>query len=242
MRYAFYSDVHGNLEALKAVIRALSLEKVDRKIFLGDVVGYYPDPNKCVKLVKKYSDIQIMGNHDYAVLGHVDLDSFNIYAREAIEWTQENLWRKWARYIATFPLSLEIDGFLLVHANPMSPDRWNYVLTVEDAEKNFQHFDQRICFIAHSHRPVFIVKSEDDPPEFVGGSSLNIADDCRYIINIGSVGQPRDLIPDACYLVYDSDANYAYFRRVPYRIGKTQKKTLKAGLPEFLSGRLAMGR
>ncbi len=242
MRYALLSDVHGNLEALKAVLKDIKGEKIDKKIFLGDVVGYYSDPNKCAKLIKKHCDIHIMGNHDYAVMGLMNLELFNVYAREAMEWTQKKVKHKWLDFINSFHMSYELDNFVMVHANPMVPDRWDYILSVEEADENFHHFDHQVCFIAHSHRPVFIVKSGNTTSDFIESDSIDIVDGKRYIINVGSVGQPRDLRPDACYGIYDTEKKMAFLKRVPYNIEKTQKKAIKAGLPEYLSDRLAQGR
>ena len=242
MRYALFSDVHGNLEALKAVLKDIKKQKVDKKIFLGDVVGYYSSPNECAKLIKKKSDLFIMGNHDYAVMGMMNIDLFNVYARSAMEWTQKRVKNKWLDFINGFHMSYELDNFVMVHANPMVPDRWDYILSVEEADENFHHFDQQICFIAHSHRPVFIVKSGDAPSEFILRDKIRVEEGKRYIINIGSVGQPRDLNPAACYLVYDSKTRIAELRRVDYDLTKTQKKAIKAGLPEYLSERLEQGR
>lgn len=241
MRYAVIADVHGNLEALEAVLKRLKEESFDALLFLGDSVGYGPNPNECVEILKNNAQVLLAGNHDRAVVGLVDTAFFNPYARSAVEWTQEVLKDENKKLLASLPIDKEMrdENLYLVHSTPKEPEKWHYLINVWDAYKNFPFFSEKICLIGHSHIPAII----EEPPE----GKINIFDDKaaikenhRYIINAGSVGQPRDGNPDAAYLLLTE--NSAEIKRVSYDILLTQKKMRHAGLPDALIKRLAYGR
>jgi predicted phosphodiesterase len=242
MRYGFFSDVHSNLEALEAVIRDFEKEKIDKLFFLGDVVGYGPDPNQCVTIVTQTSDITLMGNHDHAAIGVLDATWFNQYARQAIDWTKEVLTPQNSKIIEKFPLDTKLPDFYLVHSTPKDPQNWDYILDLDQAEENFPFFEQQICLIGHSHLPAIIKKYKDQPCVLHKKPSVEIEKDCKYIINIGAVGQPRDGNNQACYLIFDNAKNKAELKRVSYDVKKTQTKMRKAGLPQYLIDRLSWGR
>lgn len=242
MRLAFFSDVHANLEALEAFLRDAADEKVDKLHFLGDAVGYGPDPNECVKKICEVSGIRLMGNHDYAAMGLLDTSSFNQFAQEAIDYTRRVLSEESIALMADFSLEETIDDFHLVHATPERPHQWDYIVTLEDAAVNFPHIRKRVCLIGHSHYPAIISRNNGASPILVHEDSIKIKKKQEYIINIGSVGQPRDSNPRSCYLIYDSKEKTARLKRVEYDIAATQKKMADAGLPEYLITRLAKGR
>ena len=243
MRYAFFSDVHGNLLALKAALKDMKQQKVDERIFLGDSVGYGTDPVKCARIIKKVSRIHIMGNHDYAAIGRLDPVLFNPHARWAIEWTREILGPNEIDFISSHKMSMDYGEFHLVHAAPLDPENWGYILTRDIAKEHFPYFSRKICLIGHSHIPVIFVKHNDnDEVKMLEPCPITIEDNARYIINIGSVGQPRDRNPDACYMIYDTDTQIAEHRRVHYNIKKTQKKMIRHKFPERLINRLEEGR
>ncbi len=242
MRYGFFSDVHANLEALKVAVADFKKEKLDRVFFLGDVVGYGPNPNECTSIIDDVAEIKLMGNHDYAGLGLIETNLFNPYAQRAMEWTKEVLNEKSLRILSGFSMDHRFDQFYLVHSTPKEPQEWNYIFDLDDAEENFNFFKKQVCLIGHSHHPVIIEKYKDKHCFLHGEPEVVIEEGFRYIINVGSVGQPRDGSNEACYFVYDAQQKRAALKRLPYDYKKTQAKMKKRELPPFLIERLASGR
>ncbi|NIR51685.1 metallophosphoesterase family protein [candidate division KSB1 bacterium] len=241
MKYAIISDIHGNLEALESVLTEIEKHYVDSLLCLGDVVGYGPNPNECVEVIRDKAEVILAGNHDYAPLGKLDLSYFNPWARNAIEWTADQLSESSKEFLLSLPLKMNLNGFTIVHSTPLNPEQWNYIITIGDAVRNFHEFEGRVCFVGHSHVPMIVsVKNEDY--RAIRENPLQIDPDRRYIINVGSVGQPRDLIPRAAYAIYDTtNGTYELFR-VDYDIAETQSKIIQSGLPEFLAERLELGQ
>ncbi|BCB97442.1 metallophosphatase family protein [Dissulfurispira thermophila] len=240
MRYAVISDVHGNLEALKAVLKDIKKKKIADIVFLGDAVGYGPDPDECINILNAECQILLAGNHDHAVLGLIDIDFFNPYAKAAILWTKEKISKEHLEIMRTFPIYKEIENkkIFLVHSTPKEPESWHYLLTLWDAEVNFHYFDNKICLLGHSHQP-FIIERILSGEMRTYKSKVGIGETERYIINVGSVGQPRDGDPRACYAIID-DISVELFR-VEYNIKKTQDKMRIYGLPFPLIERLTRG-
>jgi len=238
--YAVISDVHSNAEALRSVLRDIKKRQIQDIFFLGDAVGYGPEPNESVGLLKSECKTIIAGNHDWGVLGLTETGSFNEYARIALAWTRGVLTADNYEILRTSPLKSEISerDITLVHATPCEPEQWHYLLTLSDAEINFTYMHTDICFIGHSHRPFIIEMS------FSGGLKTNKQEmhktkGSRYIINAGSIGQPRDGDPRACYALVDESR--VELVRVGYDIQSTQKKMSEAGLPHALIERLSYG-
>jgi diadenosine tetraphosphatase ApaH/serine/threonine PP2A family protein phosphatase len=242
MRIAVISDVHANLEALQAVTHDIENSNIERVFFLGDAVGYGADPNKCIKLICDLCDIKLLGNHDYVALGLESPDHFNVVAKHSILWTRKALNRKAVERLSDFEMEATFLDYYFVHATPDNPAEWNYILTTDDAARNFDFFSQDFCFVGHSHLPVVFCRRPDESMELLELDSFQAEADCRYIINVGSVGQPRDGNKDACYLVADTDSHSFEYRRLPYNVLKVQEKMRKAQLPEFLITRLANGK
>ncbi len=240
MRYAVISDVHGNIEALQAVLEDIKNKKIENILFLGDAVGYGPDPEECVKTLFYSCQILLAGNHDWAVLDLTDIDYFNPHAKAAILWTKENLSEEALSMLRRFEISREVENkkIFLVHSTPKNPTEWNYLLTLWDAEINFHYFDNPICLIGHSHYP-FIIERLPSGEMITHREKAKLDSSKRYIINVGSVGQPRDGDPRACYSVIDEW--WVRFYRVEYDVKKTQKKMKAYGLPQSLIKRLQHG-
>lgn len=241
MRCAVLSDVHANIEALEAVLRDIDRKKIDDIIFLGDAVGYGPNPNECIDLLGGRCKILLAGNHDWGTIGLTDVTYFNIYARHALEWTMGVITDKNRKILKSLPLrkELEDEDILFVHSTPKEPEEWHYLLTLWDAEINFRYFNNTFCFLGHSHRPVVIEKIQSG--ELVTyRESAEIKKSGRYIINAGSVGQPRDGDPRACYAVIDGEK--IDITRVSYDIVSVQDKMKKEHLPDPLIERLLLGR
>jgi len=243
MRYGLISDIHANLEALEAVLAALQKELVDQILCLGDVIGYGPNPNECVELIREHAAVCLIGNHDEASLGRVDLDLFNYMARQAIEWTTAQLTSDALEFLRPLPYAKSYGNFMIVHASPDEPRRWNYILNLDDAAQGFEGFTEQICFIGHSHTPWVIPLQPDGRMRVLHDYPLAVQDDCRYLINVGSVGQPRDRNPDAAYGIFETEPLRYSLKRVPYDVVATQKKIRTTGaLPAFLADRLAAGQ
>jgi len=195
-----------------------------------------PNPNECVELIEATCDVVLMGNHDYAAIGTGDIQNFNEYAKISTYWTIDKLIERNVDFLKACPFEYDENDFKLVHASPKSPSNWDYVLSIEDASTQIKSFDQNICFIGHSHVPIIFSKTN-----YYRDKSYNLDRTKKYIINVGSIGQPRDGDPRACFVVYDSDINKVEYIRLEYDIQKTYNKITEAGLPVFLAERLLKG-
>ncbi|HNY31809.1 MAG TPA: metallophosphoesterase family protein [Fibrobacteria bacterium] len=242
MRYGIYSDIHGNLEALQAVLDSMNALGVKKRICLGDLVGYCANPNECIDLIREQSDMVILGNHDSVALGRESSENFNFYARRAIEWTRENLTPKSMEFLQKLSY-MENEGELcFVHASPRSPADWYYVTSLDDAVDAFSFFRQRICFVGHTHWPVIVVMEGEQSFRICDTLSYTLEKGQRMLVNVGSVGQPRDRNPQACWAICDSDTLSVEIVRVSYDIAKAQKKMRDNDFADFLIHRLSEGR
>ncbi len=242
MRYAILADIHSNLTALEAVLADLSQQGGADEIWcLGDIVGYGPDPHECLELVRSRCKLCVAGNHDLAVIGKLDISSFNPDAVKAIRWHSSQLIESETHFLADLPQKIVKGDFTLVHGSPRQP-LWEYILSARQAEENLTYFNTRCCLIGHSHLPQYYqcdtTCSSGNPQE--GNSFLLSAS--RYILNPGSVGQPRDRDPRAAYGLYDSPTATMNFQRVSYDIVSVQSRMEKVGLPRWLIERLACGQ
>lgn len=242
------ADVHSNLAAMKAVVQDAG--EVDAWWCLGDVVGYGPDPNECTALAAEIDALCVAGNHDVASLGRMSLGMFNIDARASDQWTSTVLDESSARFLESLPQTRSAcDGLaFLVHGSPRDP-LWEYILNSEEARDNFGEFENDVCFCGHTHMPVvFAEKRVGVSGEGTGtlvpedGEWIELAEDSRYIVNVGSVGQPRDSDPRACYAVFEPLKRLVTYYRVAYQVEQTQERMEELGLPVFLIKRLALGR
>jgi diadenosine tetraphosphatase ApaH/serine/threonine PP2A family protein phosphatase len=242
MRVIVVADIHANLVALESVLAEAGT--FDAIWCLGDVVGYGPDPNDCVERVRELPSLCIPGNHDYAAIGLISVADFNSEARRAAEWTGRVLTDESRAFLRDLPLTLTDGDFTLAHGSPRSPI-WEYVLSVEQARANFSAFSTKYCLIGHSHVPLLFgdVTSADPPPRPWPAPNDPVAlGGRRWLINPGSVGQPRDGDPRAAYLTIDTESATIEFRRVEYDVIETQRRMRGCGLPESLAARLQHGR
>ncbi len=243
MIFALISDVHGNLEALTAVMDDIkSNGKVEEILFLGDAVGYGANPNEVLQIIDRNCRIKLMGNHDYSALGLLDPAEFNAFARSGINFSVSVLSAESKHLLSTFRMSEQFGELLLVHATPDAPEKWNYCLSSAEAGRQFAAFTDPICFIAHSHQPIVYQQDTLGEVDVRVESDFILRNDCRYIVNIGSVGQPRDGDPRSCYVIFDTIAQRLQYRRVEYDIESAQAKMKSAELPTFLIERLAVGK
>jgi len=241
MRYALISDIHSNSEALEAVLKDAQEQKVQSYLCLGDIVGYGAEPSICVERVRGLNGIVIAGNHDYAVCGKTDTSYFNTYARKAVQWTSQQLSKEQLAYLENLPLVHESKDYCLAHGSLNGPENWEYILAEEDAMNSFELLKQNVLFVGHSHVP-FIFTLENDQVSGSDPHDFTLKSGAKYIVNIGSVGQPRDMDNRSSYCIFDEEKASVQFRRIPYDFHRTQKKILDAKLPELLALRLELGR
>lgn len=241
MKFGIVSDIHGNLAALQAVLSRLRAQGATRFICLGDIVGYGPDPNACVEAVRELRGHVVAGNHDFGVVGRASTDGFNSAAQSALDWTRKQLTCDNRLYLEGLPLTDSCDVLRLVHASPSAPDQWEYLFTVREAEDEIDSFSEAVCLVGHTHYPFAVECPRGSGCRLVRHESFELKPDTKYVINAGSVGQPRDGNPRACCLFFDSRAGTMTFLRVEYDVAATQQRIIDAGLPEFFASRLATG-
>lgn len=241
MRFGIFSDVHSNLEAFEAVVEAFRSEAVDRYIFLGDIIGYGADPIECIRLLRQLNPIIVAGNHDWGCAGLLNKDRFNERVLKGIVWTASVLSDDDKEFLTSMKLTNQIEAVGMVHSSLDMPEEFKYVHDLEDAQICLEESLNHVCLIGHTHRPViFYMKGMD--ANYVLENEARIEDGIRYLINTGSVGQPRDGNPYACYSVYDSSSRIFAMKRIPYDVQKAQEKILNAGLPHIFADRLPQGR
>jgi diadenosine tetraphosphatase ApaH/serine/threonine PP2A family protein phosphatase len=239
LRVAILSDIHGNLEALEAVLDRLPAEAADRMACLGDVVGYGADPNACAEAIRNAADPVLAGNHDWAAVGQEGPSYFNTMALAAIRWTVSTLTAENADWLKGRPLEADLGEAHLAHASPDAPATWPYISHPVEAQSALAHTEARICFVGHSHHA--FVAPETGSNEVVGEGHLKLATGERYLINVGSVGQPRDGDNRAAFIIWDQEEDEIRIHRISYDVEKAQSKIREAGLPAFLAERLGLG-
>lgn len=245
MRIGILGDVHGNMEALTAVVAAMRREGVEEWVQVGDIVGYGPEPSACIDLVRELGCKVCMGNHDAAVLGLLDTAYFNNFARAAIEWTRTRLRPADLDYLRGLQLVVDTPEYTVVHGTLHMPEQFGYVISPVEALDSLQLQRTRVCFVGHSHVPaIYLLRTagtRDLEVAYQSEVEISVAGYQRVLMNVGSVGQPRDEDPRATYAIFDTSQEIAAIRRVHYDIAGVQRKIRQAGLPEMLANRLALG-
>jgi len=227
---------------LTAVLAHAEQVGVDAFLCLGDVVGYGADPGLCLGTVRERGARLVAGNHEHGVAGLLDLEWFNDVARAAALWTAARLSDEERAALGRLPLVLTVDGATLVHASPRQPEAWDYLISPRDGFEAFDFFPGQLCFVGHSHRPGVWIHGEDGYRYLPGPRTIRLDADRRFIVNVGSAGQPRDRDSRAAYAVWDAAAGSVTIHRVPYDTATAQSKIYRAGLPRILGERLADGR
>ncbi|HLJ82796.1 MAG TPA: metallophosphoesterase family protein [Candidatus Eremiobacteraceae bacterium] len=251
MRFGIISDIHGNLEALDAVLGEIDAAKIDKLLCLGDVVGYGPNPNECCARLRDWNCVTIAGNHDEAAVSNAGAEFFNPLAREALTWTQEALTPENRSYLESLPRDRHFDeaaagglagGFALVHGAPVF--HFDYISDVVDAQRAFERVEVPVTFIGHTHvAEVYYQDLEGRAfqQKLLHGGRIELAPTFRYLINPGSVGQPRDHNPQAAYAILDTADAIVEVRRVGYDVGSVRERMESLRLPAQLGARLAIG-
>ncbi len=240
MKTALISDIHSNLPALKAVLEDIHQENPDAIYCAGDIVGYGAQPSECIEKVSEVCETTVAGNHDWGAIGKANISSLNDWAQKAILWTAEQISYNEKRILAELPIMAYISDALIVHGTPKAPENWDYLLYASQLPAQFAAFSERLCFIGHSHSPLIWTESgEGLLPYYDRPFILNKSE--RYIINVGSVGQPRDGDTRSCYVIFDDENMSVRFKRIEYNIDKATALIREAGLPEILASRLYLG-
>jgi diadenosine tetraphosphatase ApaH/serine/threonine PP2A family protein phosphatase len=239
VRVAVISDIHGNLHALEAVLGSIAGAAPDVVWCLGDLVGYGPRPNRCCAVVAERANVSLIGNHDLAVLGRMDLAEFTGDAATSARWTQEVLEPEARRYLESLEPKAEREGVGLFHASPRDPV-WEYVLSPAVALASLAETENDLVLVGHSHVALRFGLAELTLALSEDGTEIDLARE-RWLLNPGSVGQPRDGDPRAAWLLVDLGAHRAVFHRVDYDIKRTQAEIRDRGLPEVLAARLEHG-
>jgi len=240
VRYGVFGDVHSNLEALDAVLQGLDTERCDEILCLGDIIGYGANPKECLDRIQSRGIATIAGNHDLAAVGRFDVDCFNSAAREAILYSISRLSPADLEYLGALPLLKETNDLTIAHSSPRKPENFDYIFTVSHAEEVFHDVPYSLTFIGHSHIPLVFFQ-DPGTTDYSFASEFYLRRSRRIIFNCGSVGQPRDGNPDACYVVFDTNIAKIRLSRVSYDVEKAAQKILDAGLPSILAERLYKG-
>lgn len=242
MRYGIFSDVHSNLEALEAVLDAFKKEKIDKLLCIGDVVGYASNPRECIKEIEAIAAVTVAGNHDWASVDLFAADYFNPVALQAIDWTRKNLGAREHSFLESLKLVYKNNDLTLVHGTLNDPQEFNYLTDGFLAEESFELLETDICFVGHTHVPGVFVKENNSTINYQEVSRISIFRENKYIVNVGSVGQPRDGNPQAAFCIYDTDKKEVLIKRAGYGMELTKKKIIEAGLSGYLGDRLLAGR
>ncbi len=232
MRIAVISDIHSNIQALTQALSIIDERQVDKIYCLGDIVGYGGNPNECLDLIRERASLCILGNHDLASIDPANAEFFSRPGRIAIEWTHSVLTPDNANFLSSLPYTASIDICTLVHASPLDPEQWQYVLSLQVAKMQFPAFPTQLCFIGHTHVPAVC---GEDLKTFV------LKKEKRFLINVGSVGQPRDGNPQLSFGLLDTGTWKYENVRASYDIDKAAQAIRSMGLPSTLAARLYQG-
>lgn len=243
MRYGILGDIHANLSALKAVLESMDREGVQQLISVGDIVGYGAAPRECVALVRECNAVTVMGNHDAACIDRLDTLYFNPYARAAVQWTRGVLGKSDRAWLEGLPLVQHLEHCSVAHGTLFEPERFDYIQSTEEADPSLDVMPLPVCFVGHSHVPVTLLRLKElqGATAYTTESEVDLSEAHRALVNVGSIGQPRDEDPRAAYAIYDSDLEKVWIKRVPYDIDFEAHRILNAGLPPVLAERLYLG-
>ncbi len=241
MRYGIFSDIHSNAEALEAVVAALRTEHLDRVLCCGDLVGYAADPEVCVQAVRATAHAVVAGNHDWAVAGKMTTEWFHPQAAAAIRWTASHLSPEACAYLAELPLTWSDGQVSMAHGTLHHPDQFDYLLDEARAAQSFMVQATPVAFVGHTHVPLIYTCDAAGDIRLIRERAITVTSGVRYLVNVGSVGQPRDHNPQAAYGVYDTETHRLELRRVPYAVARTREKIQAAALPAWCADRLLQG-
>jgi predicted phosphodiesterase len=243
MRYGILGDIHGNLTALEAVLDCLAQEEIDQVVSVGDIVGYGAAPRECIALVREARAAVVMGNHDAACIDRLDMVYFNAYARDAALWTKTVLTKEDRAWLGSLPLARHLEHCSVAHGTLHRPELFDYIQSPQDADPSLDEMPLPVCFVGHTHVPVTLMRLRDQPSRtaYTTDAEVDIREAHRALVNVGSVGQPRDEDPRTGYAVYDTEQERVWIRRIAYDIEREATRIRAAGLPPMLADRLYLG-
>lgn len=243
MLYGILGDIHSNLSALEAVLEKADSLGVETILSVGDVVGYGAAPSECIRILQEREAVVVMGNHDAACVGLIETNLFNPYARAAVEWTKQRLSADEAEWLRNLPYSVVLEHCQVAHGTIASPELFDYLLSPTDAEPSLKAMESAVGFVGHTHVPIAILRYEDDPGRtaYTMDEWVDLSNKTQALINVGSVGQPRDEDPRTALAVFDSTKRVYWLHRIEYDIDGEASRIRSAGLPSVLADRLFLG-
>jgi diadenosine tetraphosphatase ApaH/serine/threonine PP2A family protein phosphatase len=243
MKYGILGDIHGNLTALETAIAYLEGQEVDIFLSMGDVVGYGAAPAACIQKLREINAVVVRGNHDAAAAGQIDLRYFNQYAREAIRWTQSVLSEEDIHWLSELPYKVDLDDCSAAHGTYYRPELFDYIKSTSDADPSLDILVRPVCFVGHTHIPIALLRLDDDPHRtaFTCEDLVELAGVHKALINVGSVGQPRDDDPRSACALFDTETDTVLIKRLQYDVELESARIRRAGLPVVLASRLFMG-
>jgi diadenosine tetraphosphatase ApaH/serine/threonine PP2A family protein phosphatase len=243
MKYGILGDIHGNLTALDVALDYLQGQDVDVYLSMGDVVGYGAAPAECIERLRDVNAIVVRGNHDAATAGQLDLRYFNQFAREAVRWTQTVLGQEDLGWLAELPYTVDLEDCSAAHGTYHRPELFDYIKSTSDADPSLEVMKRPVCFVGHTHVPVALLRLTDDPHRtaFTADDLIELGQVEKALINVGSIGQPRDDNPQAACAVFDTAADCVSIKRLEYDIEIEAARIRRAGLPAVLGSRLFLG-
>lgn len=243
MKYGVLGDIHANLSALRAVLECMDRAGVDTLISVGDVVGYGAAPSECIAILRERRAIVVKGNHDAACINELDERTFNPYARAAVAWTRSVLSPAEKQWLRSLPFVATLEHCQVSHGTLHKPELFDYILSLSDADPSLDEMTRPVCFVGHSHIPLTVMRFADEPERtaYTVEARIDLTETSKALINVGSVGQPRDENPDAAYALFDAAKKRASIERVAYDIDAEVTRINRAGLPQVLGERLRIG-
>jgi diadenosine tetraphosphatase ApaH/serine/threonine PP2A family protein phosphatase len=243
MKYGILGDIHGNLSALDIALAAFRNERVDRILSVGDVVGYGAAPRECIERLRACDAIVVKGNHDAACTSEIDIRFFNNYARDAVRWTQSVLSEEELAWLKDLPLVAHLEHCSVAHGTYHRPELYDYIQSTTDADPSLDEMILPVCFVGHTHVPVTLLRLKDDPlrTAYTVDPQIDLTEAAKALVNVGSVGQPRDEDPRTAFAIYDSREDRVEIRRSVYDIDVEARRIRDAGLPSVLADRLFLG-
>jgi predicted phosphodiesterase len=243
MKYGILGDIHANLSALRTVLGRMDDAGVDTLLSVGDVVGYGAAPSECITLLRERGALVVKGNHDAACVDELDERAFNPYARAAVAWTRSILSKEEKRWLKGLPMVATLEHCQVAHGTLHCPELFDYIFSLSDADPSLDEMTRPVCFVGHSHIPLTVMRFADDPERtaYTCDAAIDLSVTVRALINVGSVGQPRDENSETAYALFDASEQRASILRAPYDIEAEVARIAKAGLPSVLGERLRLG-
>jgi predicted phosphodiesterase len=243
MKYGILGDIHSNLSALRAVLQCMDEAGIDTLISVGDVVGYGAAPCECIALLRERGAVVVKGNHDAACTNELDERTFNPYARAAVAWTRGVLNAEEKRWLKSLPLVATLEHCQVAHGTLHRPELFDYIFSLSDADPSLDEMKRPVCFVGHSHIPLTVMRFVDQPERtaYTTDTELDLSETVKALINVGSVGQPRDENPETAYALFDAAKKRASILRVSYDVEAEVSRISAAGLPPVLGERLRLG-